>query len=151
MQTNGTWLKVPFGFQLGKVFFFLFLFLFSCSCSCWGCMSVLLREGLCSKFSMDLPLAFLVQLIYLCLQTIKLPLFQSLSIPPSLSPCISLYVSLISCSICFVQSTISPRVRPKSSQEEGEKILEKYKHEQTGLGWVHSFVRLYQCDKKVFQ
>lgn len=96
-------------------------------------MSVLLREGLCSKFSMDLPLAFLVQLIYLCLQTIKLPLFQSLSIPP-LSPCIYLYVSLISCSICFVQSTISPRVRPKSSQEEGEKILEKYKHEQTGLG-----------------
>lgn len=97
-------------------------------------MSVLLREGLCSKFSMDLPLAFLVQLIYLCLQTIKLPLFPSHSLSPLSFACISLYVSLISCSICFVQSTISPRVRPKSSQEEGEKILEKYKHEQTGLG-----------------
>lgn len=67
-------------------------------------MSVLLREGLCSKFSMDLPLAFLVQLIYLCLQTIKLPLYQSLSIPP-----LSLLVFLSMCHLFPVLSALSSR------------------------------------------
>lgn len=104
MQTNGTWLKVPFGFELGSLFFFLFLLLFPFSCSCWCCVSGFLQEGLCSSSEWIFPWLFLYNLfICVCKQLSCLSYSHSLYLP------LLLPVFLFMCHLFPVLSALSSR------------------------------------------